>query len=78
MIIVVSSLTGRTLFTMDVDDGVVMLRQEPGSADDLMSRDSHPDSARIPSGHLLGIGLFRRNQTTADDDYPGSTKEKEK
>lgn len=89
MIIIVSNLTGRTLFTMDVNDDVVILppeatsialisRQEPGSSDDLMIHDSHPDSARIPSGHLLGIGVFRHNQATAGADYSGSTKKEGK
>lgn len=89
MVIIVSSLTGRTLFTMDVDDDVVILPpeaacvalvslRESGLSDDIVIRDSQPNSARIPAGHLLGIGVFRSNQATVGADYPGSTERKEK
>ena len=88
MITIVSSLTGRALFSMDVDDGVVTLRpeavrvalvslQEAGLGDHVVIR-SQPNSARVPLSRVLHGTLLSENRVTAGADRSaiGQTEEK--
>lgn len=88
MITVVSSLTGRALFTLDVDDDVVTLHpeavhvalsslNEAGLSDHIVIR-SQPNSARIPVSHLLGGVALRGSSMTNGTGRSGFTEMEEK
>lgn len=78
MVTIVSSLTGQTIFTMDIDDGVATLRpeavrvalvsrQEPGLGDHIVIR-SQSNSAHIPLSRVLHGTLPSDNRVTIKTD----------
>lgn len=88
MITIVSSPTGRALFSVDFEDGVVTLRpeavrvalvslHESGLGDHVVVR-SQPNSARIPLSRVLHSALLSENRMTVETacSVIGQTEEK--